>query len=57
MDSTFDTPRCRSDGKKGKGVRKDVGVYSARHVRLAMALQEKNRNKVDNKSATENRLK
>ena len=43
MDVAFDNPRCRSDGKKGKGKgeRKGDRVYSARHVRLAMDLQER----------------
>jgi len=36
-----DTPRTRSEGKKGKGARKDDRIYSSKHVRLSIALQEK----------------
>lgn len=54
MDLAFDIPRCRSDGKKGKGKgeRKGDRVYSARHVRLAMDLQERRGKITNNNSST-----
>jgi hypothetical protein len=40
-----DPPRCRSDGKKGKGIKKenDKNIYSAKHIRLALAAASKNK--------------
>ena len=39
-DDDFHTPRCRSDGKKGKGKEHSNknGIYSAKHVRLSLAV-------------------
>lgn len=48
MTIDHEIPRTRSDGKKGKGngkKGKEKEVYSAKHVRLSLALASANKNK------------